>query len=333
MKRVLKAAFLSAALLLTAAPSQADTLRLRSGAVLVGDVTLTDSGDVMIATRFPEEGTFTYKREELTPRSLYDVLDRRSDPNDPASRLELGELAAAAGLYGIAVSDFMAVAKLKPALKKDMDRRIDRVRESIAAGILADAKELMETGNPRGALMYLHTIEERYSKTDAAKEAKKLMATGHSYVGAAADVAKKTVSEDKAPKVITSIDKDFKRGELYARRIGGHEGKSSRSSRDADRAIRYFEAAWGKIKTLPVSAGDSELQAKITRLRKWGKERLAKAYLTAGSIHLQRYSLPRAEEYCNLACELQPEGKDNHELHKLIIQAKINNGGYGWIGR
>ena len=61
------------------------------------------------------------------------------------------------------------------------------------------------------------------------------------------------------------------------------------------------------------------------------EERLARAYLTAGSIHLQRYSIPRAEEYCNKACELQPEDKANHALHRLIIEAKIY-GGYGWIG-
>ena len=47
---------------------------------------------------------------------------------------------------------------------------------------------------------------------------------------------------------------------------------------------------------------------------------------------MQRYSIPRAEEYCNKACELAPDEKSTHALHRLIIEAKIY-GSNGWIGR
>ena len=332
MQTILKATFLGLALLSTAAASFADTVRLKTGAILVGEVELVENGDILIATRFPEEALFTLKREELAPRSLYDILDRRSDPKDADARLQLGELAESTGLYGNAVSDYLAVAELRPELRGDMAKRIEGVREAIAEGILEDAMELIEQDNPRGALMYLHTIQERYGKTKAAKKAKKLMATGHKHAGSSADVAKNTVSDQKAPKVIASLEKDLEKGNREARKLGGHEGASSRDAKAADRAIRYFESAWKKITTLPVAAKDAELQAKIQRLRQSGKERLAKAYLTAGSIHLQRYSIPRAEKYCNKACDLQPEDKSNHTLHRLIIEAKINSGGYGRIG-
>lgn len=332
MKKLAKAALFGVALTLVAAVSRADTVQLKSGAILVGDIELAESGDIVVTTRFPEEGTFTLKRDELVPRSLYDILDRRSDPKDADARLQLGELAESTGLYGIAVSDYLAVGELRPTLREDMAKRIERVREAIAAGILEDARELLEDGNPRAALMYLHTIQERYGTTKAAKEAKTLMATGHEHAGSSTDVAKKTVSEEKAPKVIESLEKNLEKGDREARKLSGHEGGSSRESKVADKAIRYFESAWDAIKTLPVTTSDAELQSTIQRLRQSGKERLAKAYLTAGSIHLQRYSIPRAEEYCNKACELQPEDKANHTLHRLIIEAKIN-GGYGWIGR
>lgn len=299
---------------------------------MVGDVELAENGDIVVTTRFPGEGTFTLKRDQLEPRSLYDVLDRRTAPGDADARLRLGELAESTGLYGIAASDYMAVAELRPELRDNMKERIERVREAIAEQILQDAKALLEEGNPRSALMYLHTIQERYGTTEAAKEAEKLMATGHEHADPSADVAEKTVSEEKAPKVTESVEKDLEKGDREARRLGGHEGDSSRDRKAAEKAIRYFESAWEKIKTLPVAAQDAELQDKIRRLRQSGKERLARAYLSAGSIHLQAYSLPRAEEYCNKACELQPEDKANHALHRLIIEAKIN-GGFGWIGR
>ncbi len=332
MNKLSKAALLGVALTLVAAVSRADTVQLKSGAILVGDIELAESGDIVITTRFPEEGVFRLKRDELAPRSLYDVLDRRSDPKDADARLRLGELAESTGLHGIAVSDYLAVAELRPELRKDMAKRIEGVREAIAAGILEDARELLDEGNPRGALMYLHTIQETYGRTRAPKEAKKLMATGHDHAGSSTDVAKETVSEEKAPKVIESLEKSLEKGDREARKLSGHEGDSSRDRKAADKAIRYFELAWEQIKTLPVTADDAELQSTIQRLRRSGKERLAKAYLTAGSIHLQRYSIPRAEEYCNKACELQPDDKANHKLHRLIIEAKINNG-YSWLGR
>lgn len=332
MKKVLRAVVVAVTLVSAASDSHADTIRLKTGAILVGDVQLSENDDIVVTTRFPEEGRFTFKQDQLEPRSLYDVLDRRTAPGDADARLQLGELAESTGLYGIAVSDYLAVAELKPELRSDLEKRIERVREAIAAGILQDAKELLDEGNPQGALMYLHTIQERYGTTKAAKEAKKLMGTGHEHAGASADVATKTVSEEKAPKLIESVEKDLERGDREARKLGGHEGDSSRDRRTAEKAIRYFESAWEKIKTLPVASQDAELQSNIRRLRQSGKARLANAYLSAGTIHLQAYSLPRAEEYCNKACELQPEDKASHALHRLIIEAKIN-GGYGWTGR
>ena len=132
MRTVLRAVLVAAALVSAAAVSHADTVRLKTGAILVGDVELAEDGDIVITARFPEEGTFTLKRDQLEPRSLYDVLDRRTAPGDADARLQLGELAESTGLYGIAVSDYLAVAELKPELRGDMERRIERVREAIA---------------------------------------------------------------------------------------------------------------------------------------------------------------------------------------------------------
>jgi len=321
-------------LLSTATAAKADTVQLKSGAILVGDVTLMESGDVQIATRFPREETLTLKREDLMPRSLYDVLDRRTAPGDSDARMRLGELAESSGLFGLAISDYLAVAELRPDLEREMTTRVGRVRESIAGGILEEARNLLDDGNPRSALMYLHTLQELYPDTEAAKRgAKELMTTAHDHAGESTDVAEKTVSVERAPKTIEGVKKDVEKGDSEMRKLKGHEGDSSRDRRAAEKAIKYFESAWKDVKTLPVTAPDPDLQAQAQELRKSVKERLANAYLTAGSIHLQRYSIPRAEEFCNKACELQPEDKANHALHRLIIEAKINQGGIGWIGR
>lgn len=333
MKAIRTVLLIGSSLLSTVGVSRADTVQLKSGAILVGSVTLMENGDIQIATRFPRVETLTLEREHLMPRSLYDVLDRRTDRDDPEGRLRIGELAESSGLYGLAISDYLSVAELRPDLEEEMTARVERVREAIADRILEDARDLLEEGNARSALLYLHTLQEQYPETRAAKRgAKELMTTAHDHAGESTDVAEKTVPAEKAPKTIEALQKHLGKGDREMRKLKGHEGDSSRDRRAAEKAIRYFESAWEDVRTLPVTAPDPELEAKIRGLRKSVKERLVEAYLTAGSIHLQRYSIPRAEEFCNKACELEPDDKASHALHRLIIEAKIN-GGIGWGGR
>ncbi len=56
------------------------------------------------------------------------------------------------------------------------------------------------------------------------------------------------------------------------------------------------------------------------------RKRLTAAYLALGTIYLERRALPDADEWCNKACDLDPENKRSHALHTLILQAKIVNG-------
>ena len=44
------------------------------------------------------------------------------------------------------------------------------------------------------------------------------------------------------------------------------------------------------------------------------------------TVHFQRRSLPEAERYCNLACELDPEYKPSHLLHRLVLEARAVSG-------
>lgn len=318
-------------LLSAAVASGADTIQLKSGATFVGEVVLKDDGAVQIAARFPRKETLTFSREELQPRSLYDLVDRRVAPGDAEARLSVAELAQSSGLYALAISDYMAVADMRPEREAEMVARIREVKEAIAAEILSEVKLLLEEGHPRVALMHLHSLRELYPDTAAAKRgAKELMTTARARAGASVDVAEKTVSPDRAPKVISELRKDVEKGRKEMQKLQGHEGSSSRDSRAAKKAIREFESAWNMVKSLPVSVPDHELQTEITHLRKSVKEMLAQAYLTAGTIELQRYSIPNAEEFCNKACELQPEDKSNHQLHRLILEAKIYGGGIGW---
>lgn len=316
---------------ITAAPAFAETLDLRSGKTLAGEVTLGEGDLVIMDARFPTSERIQLRRSDLTPASLYRVLERRVDSKDPQAKRELGELAEEAGLKGAAIAEFRAVMVLDPGSKKDMDGRIQALMESLAADILADARDLLAEGRTNASVMYLHTLKETYPGTRAAREADRVLAEATKAAGPSVDVAMKTVDASAATRVLDVVDGHLQRGDAFTKDMAGH-ASSVADGRAAERAVAHFEAAWEAAKTLPVSTGDDALNARIVKARNRAKSTLVHAYLTAGTVHLQRRSLPEAERWCNRACELDPENKPNHTLHRLILQAKALSIGRGAVG-
>lgn len=313
-----------AALALAAAFARGETVELRSGETVVGSVRLEGKDDVVIDAVYPSVEVVTVKRGDVSPESMHAILERLAGPADVAKRREMGEFAEEAGLLEVAVIDFTIVKKLDPSAAKDMDGRIKRLNEMIAGGVLLEAQELLDDGKPNAALMYLHALREKFPGTEAAKKADGVATAAHKAAGASAEVAVRTVPGTDAPRVADQVEAHAGKGAAEKAKIGGHVGSNVAAQRAAERSIVHYESAWDLAKTLPVtSSGDASLDARIERLRKSTKTSLVDAYLTAGTILLERRVIASAEKYCNLACELDPENKVNHRLHALIVQAKI----------
>ena len=75
-------AFVAAGLILSSTTARAETLQLRNGQALQGDVQLEGADGVVIDVRFPDVKTVRLTRGELTPESLFAVLERRTDAKD-----------------------------------------------------------------------------------------------------------------------------------------------------------------------------------------------------------------------------------------------------------
>ena len=307
-----------------AAAARGDTVELRSGETVVGSARLEGKDDVVIDAVYPAIDVVKLKRADVAPASLHAIMERLAAPDDAAKRREMGEFAEDSGLLALAVVDFTIVKKLDPATAKDMDARIARCNEMLAEAMLLDAQDLLADGHPNAALMYLHTLREKFPGTDAAKKADSVAAAAHKTAGASADVAVQTVPPAQAPKVADAVDGHVAKGDAQTARIGGHVGSTVAAQRAAERAVTHYEFAWTAAKSLPVApSGDEKFDARVVKLRGAMKTKLVDAYLTAGTLFLERRVIVSAERYCNLACELDPENKNNHRLHALILQAKI----------
>lgn len=309
----------------------AETVRLRTGQTLMGDLRLEGDDAIVLDQRFPTVGVVHLKRSDLAPESLYDVLERRTDAADAAKRLALGETAEKLGLSGAAIAEYRRVRSLDPASATEMDRRVVRLEEEVATDALDDAKDLLEEGMANAALMRLHALLEIYPGTKAAKLAQALLVTAEKAAGASAEVAVRTVAAADAVKLADEIEAGLRKGDAAAAKVSGHEGTGGTADvRSLLRAIDLYEDAWKDARRLPAGTnGTAELDDRFAKLRARAKASLVRAYLDAGSVLLQRRSIPSAERMCDKACELDPQHKDLHALHRLILEAKATS----WRGR
>lgn len=316
----------SAVGVVAAGSSAAETIRLKTGQTLIGDVTLSGD-DVVVDVRFPATGTLRLRRADLAPESLYDVLERRTDANDAKQRMALAETAESLGLPGQALAEYRRVLALDPASAGATRSRVAALEERLATDLLRESHEFLDGGMPNAALLRLHAVLEQYPTTDAAKRAQRVLTKAHEAAGASAEVARRTVPFAGAGKVADEVEADLKRGDAARAKVAGHEGSGgSADLRAVERAIDAYEAGWKGAKSLPAApTPDAVLNARITALRTRSKDSLVAAYLEAGTILLQRRAVVAAERWCDKACELDPEHKTSHELHRLILEAQATN--------
>lgn len=313
-------------LALCSGPLSAQMIQLRTGAILVGDVEIQEDGaKILVHVRYPKVQDVILDRKELTPKSLYSVFEKKVDRTDAQALWSIAMLAKDARMYGNAISDLLAVAKIAPNKKHDVELAIKEIRELIAADLLQAAREALAKENPRATLVYLHTIKELYPKTKAAKETRKLMTLAHDRAGKRVDIAEKTVSPERAPKVLSIVSENRNKGDQARERVQAENGKipgGSKQRKALDRAIKYYRKAWEAARTLPVAVNDPKLRAQIEMARKVTRKLLVEALLSAATVQLARTSINNAEEYCNEACALDPENKKLRDIHKTILEAK-----------
>jgi tetratricopeptide (TPR) repeat protein len=297
------------------------TLETRSGEVFVGRVLKVEDQSVQIAVGYPEETTMTLDRVKLTPLSVYVALASQAQPNDAQAHLRLARACVDLGLPIYAIAEYREAARLDPALKTDSDAKILEVRRALAADLLADAREAFDENRLSAARLLVMSILGTYKDTPSANEASQLLEKIKTQ-----ESAGRKVHEVPASDVETAL-----------RKMGGHLKSAdqagtpsphggSKEQRRLESLVAHLEQAWAAIKDLAAAPGEKEIGDRLTSARDQTRRRLVDAYLSLGAIYLGRRAIPNAEANCEKACELDPENKDNHALHDLILNAKLVGG-------
>tara|TARA_B100000965_G_scaffold280561_1_gene238417 strand:- start:1969 stop:2919 length:951 start_codon:yes stop_codon:yes gene_type:complete len=310
----------------------AETVRLETGEVLIGDVTSVTYERVVVTTLFPREEKLTLPANRLDPASHYELLVARIDRSGASKRLELARFCAQKGLFAHAIVEARLAAKLDPKLKPSAEQLAERALESLAHGLLEIARTYFAVEHPARARLYLNSILKRYPRTKSAVEARRLL---HKLPKAQdKKEARERISSDREKR---TLRRNLERARGYLQRADKKTGSLQRHFRAGKdehllrRAAYTYKKAYGLIRKGVRSLTDEEaLNEQLIETATTARARLTKAYLELGRLCLQRGSIRTAEEYCSLACSLEPERKGLHGLHEQIVQARIAQrfGGY-----
>lgn len=316
----------------TAQPLLAQTLELRTGEVVIGRVLEVDADTISVEVTFPTVSERSIPRSEIEPRSIYALLSARIDQADAKAHLALAATCRKLGLFALAIAEAREAGRRDSVYSSTVDKMISELRGEIAAELLRQAENDFADDRVGSARVAAHVVLRDYEETASAKGAKQLMEKIAARVGP----APREVTAEEIEKLVAAVRRDLERTQ-EATAAPAHG--SMRDQRALERAIARLEKAWEKIGNLVGPRGDTTASSgttsaatpadRLSSAQADLRRRLTAAYLSLGSIYLQRRALPDADAWCNKACELDPENQHLHRLHELILQAKIV-GGWGY---
>lgn len=300
----------------------AQTIELRSGEVAIGRGVAVNASTVDVEIGFPDATTRTIQKSDLTPVSLYAILAAQAEPGNAAARVKLAEAARGLELRGHAIAEYREAARLDPALKAKAEAKVMEIRTEIARALVEDAKQAIDETRFGAARLALSAIDASYGDTPVGQEAARMQQ----------QLKEKQLQNVLLRKVGTSqlesILKQVAGLIQKAEEVKGAESPhgSMKAQRALQAVVKHLEKATRTMKDVAPPDSSPELADKLTTARESVRRRLVDGYLALGTVYFQRRAIPNAEKNCEKACDLDPDNKSNHELHRLILQAKIATG-------
>lgn len=157
--------------------AQAESITLKDGHMLVGDV--VETTDDSVTFRYDggegEMKTATFKADDLDPHSFYDVRSRTL-PDDPKAHINLAKFCAENRMFARCMSVYQKAKSLYPDYVGKFDEEEKpRLREQYAAELLENALEARERGKLKLAEEEIQILMTYLHDTKAGEEAKALI--------------------------------------------------------------------------------------------------------------------------------------------------------------
>lgn len=312
--------------------AEAESVRLRSGETFIGKVTSASFQEVKISTIYPEEKSLTFESSKIHPGSLYELLSIRLDPKDASERLRLANYCFKHELFNYGLAELNRVERLDFKLSKTVRELRRKAENALGQRLLDEALIYLAVDKTTRARLYLQSILKNYPKSKASRKAKELLGT----------LTRKAKRKKKSPVSSKRGKEEILRKLKKAKDLFDIVEKKTQSlnrhftmGRKDELLLRRARGSYTKVYKMMGEASrrstdDGLLDKELKNLATLSRSRLTKTYLELGGLYLQRGAIQAAEQCCVRACELEPENKDLHHLHKRILQARLAQrfGGY-----
>ncbi|MEM7201689.1 MAG: hypothetical protein AAF628_15580 [Planctomycetota bacterium] len=309
--------------------ASAQTLELRSGEVIIGAV--ESIGDDVVSVRVGGADAAEIRRiatGDIAPQSHYGLLAGRADASDADAHQELADVATRIGLPLHAMAELREVARLAPDRGAAVKAQIQAIRESVAQTLVDEAKEQLLDHRYTSAKLNTEVVLQDYPETKVAAAAQKLMDEAVVKMRGNGDDAK-PVGEKAIAKALEAAQRRQAAADKVGVSLTGGFRFTVKEKTKRERAVRHLEAAWKSVaKVVPDASVPPAAADAFTTTRESIRDTLGQHYLGLGSVLVQRFALPSAEDYNVKACSLDPNSGGCRDLQSLIIQARISNGIY-----
>jgi tetratricopeptide (TPR) repeat protein len=312
-------------------------IALKNGKSITGKV--VESTDDSVTFTFKSNGTdvtSTLRARELEPSSFYAI--RSASLTDSATdHLALAKYIADQGMYAQARMHYEIARSLDPAMIADFDKEeLPKIKNGIAARLLASAKRNVERDKLDDAKRDLSTILTLAYETTSAPEAKTLIDNVYRELGRRSLAEASGQREQKDAAATKKFEDDQKQAfgpmleaQERGRKLNGEGLQNTKSQTEAMQSFKsaaeQFKRGLQRLDTVEKDRGkDPDWAPVIGKYRESLTQELVDALVNAGNVALGRSAIPDAREFADQALAADPQSSYAQSF-RASVEAAANS--------
>lgn len=325
---------LALGLAVPAAASAQDVITMKSGDQYQGSVVSDNGKEVLFRTTDGEE--MGLPLADMSPESVYQIDLGRIALTDAKGQMQLGDEAAAAGLWANAKRHYHQAVEDDPSLESQFDSKMEALRNDTGNALLAEAKENLKTGDQAGAATHLSLLLTQVPQASAAKEASTMLDTLHANMSEQRQATQKTEQSAEIQQALTPAERAYQDSQRLVK-------EGLQAGTDQGRAIDLFNQAVqrgndgrNELKTLSSSGNTTPgLPQAMKQLDGELVGQICNADVQLANVYNQRSSYNDANAVVNSGLAIDPTNEELLSLRSQIASNSASNSyGYGpWYGR
>lgn len=339
---VLACLALSLLLLATARPAPAETIELKTGTTMQGEIVETTADAIVLEV---DGARLTIKMSDIAPYQQYRLRVKQLADGDAPGHFALGEFCRASGLYSQARTEYDKALAIDAALGDKIRPALEALATAEADAWLGRGKAAIQEGRLEDALKHLQVLTSRFPDTAQAADAKTLMAEAtqslrqrneekERQLKALADQrAGKGRGEEELTARFQTALRLVEEGKLANAEGLDHEGatKTSRAQKAFEKAVAAFREAREIVAEILKTSKDVDLLAaakeKAPELDRW----LVIGYENLGHLWAVEFNFREALKWLNKALAIDPNDKFALELKLKMAEQHIGRNARGYL--